>query len=138
MNWLTAVPAFVGAGVGSMLVGVLLKAWLDHKLSVLSEQRQLQARRREASAAVAEILGAWVRSSYLGPSNEDLWQLQVTYWRHVLWLDKEIVVLLAGLLSHKADAATPGEVIVKARKVLLGLSTPDIDAAALVSWPAAK
>lgn len=135
MDWLTFATSLIGVG----FIGALLRIWLGHRLKIeetrLAEQRQLQQKRREASAAVAEILGEWVRSAYMGIfSNEDRWRLQTVYWRNILWLDKELVDLLAAALAHGEDAASTNELIVQARKVLFGLLQPDISVAELVTW----
>jgi len=135
MDWLTFTTSLLGAG----FIGALLQILLGHRLRIketkLAEQRQLEQKRREASAAVAEILGEWVRSTYTGIfSNEDRWRLQTVYWRNVLCLDKELVDLLAAALAHRKDAAGTNELIVQARKVLFGLTQPDISVAELIAW----
>ena len=120
-------------------VGVLLKTWLDHRLSIkrakLAEERELQHKRREASTAIVDILVEWTRSTYMGKfSNKDRWQMQTTYWKNILWLDKELLDLLLPALAHEPGASGSHELIVQARKVLLGLSEPDISAAQLNTW----
>jgi len=139
MDWTAFVSALVGAGFGSTLVGVLLKTWLDHRLSIerarLAKERELQFKRREASTAVADILAEWTRPTYTGEfSNEDRWRLQTTYWKNILWLDKELLDLLLPALKNEPGAPGSHELIVQARKVLLGLSEPDISADQLNTW----
>lgn len=87
-------------------------------------------------ASPAEILGEWVRSNYNGKTtNEDLWKLQTTYWKNVMLLDRELLLVLLPALGHAPGAASANEIIVQARRVLLGLSKPDIPAAGLNYWP---
>lgn len=139
MDWTAFVSGLIGAGFGSTLVGILLATWLNHTLTVerakAEEKRQLLQKRREASAAVADILGEWVRPTYTGTfSDEDRWRLQTTYWKNILWLDKELLDVLLPVLENKEGAVGSNEVIVQARKVLLGLSEPDIRWNQLNNW----
>ena len=83
-------------------------------------------KRREASAAVVEILAEWSsHSSYLGreQTNEERWKLQITYWRNILLLDKALIGLLLPRLANAPNAADTNELIVQARKILLELNT---------------
>jgi len=139
MDWIAFIYCLVGAGFGSTFVGVLLKIWLSHRFSIerarLAEERKFQYKRRETSIAIADILAEWTRSTYMGKfSNEDRWRMQTTYWKNILWLDKELLDLLLPALAHEPGAPGSHELIVQARKVLLGLSEPDISAAQLNTW----
>jgi hypothetical protein len=139
MDWTAFVSGLVGAGFGSTLVGVLLGIWLEHRLKIerdeLAEKRHLRRKQREASAAIAEILTEWTRSAYIEESsNENRWRLQTTYWKNILWLDKDLLDLLLPTLANAPGAVTTHELIVQARKVLLGLSEPDIKASQLNTW----
>ena len=139
MDWNAFGSAVLGAGIGSSLTGILLKTWLDHRLAVeraqLDDQRRRQEKRREASVAVADILAEWVRSSYLGESsNENRWRLQVAYWKGILSLDKRLLDLLIPALAHQPGAVGSNELIVQARRILLDLEKPDIQAIQLNNW----
>jgi len=146
MDWATfftgAVGALFGTAIGSSVAGLLLKSWLDHRFTIertrQQEERQFALKRREASIAVTEILGEWVRSNYTGePTNDDLWKLQTTYWRNIMLLDRELLLILLPALGHQPGAVSANEIIVQARRVLLGLSEPDITANGLNNWPPA-
>jgi heme exporter protein D len=135
MDWLTFGTSLLGAG----FVGAMIQILLGHKLRIreteLAEQRQREQRHREASAAVAEVLGEWIRSTYTGTfSNEDRWRLQTVYWKNIMLLDKELVDLIIDRLANVGDAVGTNELIVQARKVLFGLEQPDISAAKLNNW----
>jgi hypothetical protein len=71
-------------------------------------------------------------------SDEDRWKLQTDYWENVLRLDKSVVDLLAEVLQNKPSGPGVNDVIVQARKVLHGLSEPDIKAAQIIHWPNRK
>lgn len=120
-------------------VSALGGIWLGHRLTIKRvkyvEERQLHLKRRDASAAVTEIIAEWVRSSYTGKSsNEDRWRLQTTYWKNILWLEKGLLDLLLPTLAYKESAVSTNELIVQTRKVLLGLQEPDISADQLNNW----
>lgn len=133
MDWTHFATTLVVAG--SALVGY----WLGHRFSIkrakFDEERQFESRRREASAAVVDILTEWVRVAYTGESSdEDRWRLQTTYWKNILWLDKELLDYLLPRLANVEDAPSTNELIVQTRKILLGLPAPDIRAEQLNNW----
>jgi hypothetical protein len=139
MDLTAAVVNFLVGALGAGFVGAILKVWLDHKLSVqrgeLGEERELRRKKRESSTAVVEILTEWVRFLYKDPiTGDDLWRLQATYWKNIMWLDADLVKALTPLLVWREDAPTSGEVIIQARKTLLGLSKPDLTEDDLVKW----
>lgn len=139
MDWSAFLSGLIGASFASTLVGLLLKTWLDHRLTIertkAQEDRQILQKRREASAAVADILAEWVHSAYTGElSNEDRWRLQTVYWKNILWLDKELLDVLLPALAWKPGAANTNEIIIRTRKVLLGLKEPDLSADQLNNW----
>jgi hypothetical protein len=139
MDFTAFISGLLGASFGSTLVGILLKIWLDHRLTIertiAQEERQKIQKRREASTAVADILAEWVRSSYIGELTDiDRWRLQTTYWKNILWLDKELLDILFPALAHKSGSASTNELVIQARRVLLGLSKPDITADQLNNW----
>ena len=119
----------------SALIIAFTAAWLGNRYAKLAEERLKQNKRREASAAVADILSEWIRSSYMGNSNENRWLLQSSYWRNILLLDKELLVMLIERLANKKDSPDCREIIVQARKILLELPNQDINANELNNWP---
>jgi len=132
MDWTTFVPSLIGAGLGTTIVGAALGSWLNYKY-------ELARKKREASVAVAKFLGEWVKPYYMGESSdEERWKLQTDYWENVLRLDKSVVDLLAEVLQNKPGGPNVKDVIVQARKVLHGLSEPDIKAAQIIHWPNRK
>jgi hypothetical protein len=140
MDWNVFVSSFLGGSAALGLAGILAKSWVEHRFSIdrsrLQEERQLAQKRREMSAATAEILGEWVKSTYTGEfTDQDRWRLQTTYWKHVLWLDKELLALLIPAIARQHGAASTNELVVQTRKVVLGLSEPDIIADQLNNWP---
>jgi hypothetical protein len=144
MEWSSFISGVIGAFFGGGAGGMLLKIYIDHKLQIerseIAEERLKLQKQREASAAVAEILSTWVKSSYHGAStnNEQKWEIQSTYWKNIMLLDKRLIDQLFPLLAHKNGAITTNEMIVRARQILLGLEEPDIKAADLNNWPPMK
>ena len=139
MDWTAFVSGLIGGGFGSTIVGVLLKTWLDRMLrseaARFAEERELLNKRREASTAVADIVAEWTRPTYTEKfSNEDRWRLQTSYWKNIMWLDKELLDLVLPALARAPGAAGSHELIVQARRVLLGLREPDISADQLNTW----
>lgn len=127
---------FVGGGLG----GVLLKLYLDHKLSIqrseLDFERTRLQKQRDSSAAVIDILSKWVETTYTGEEFTDKkkWELQTTYWKNILLLDKELIDSLLPLLANSDDSPSTNEMVVKVRQILLGLKHPDIKASELNNW----
>ena len=140
MEWSNFISAVIGAFFGSGAGGILLKIYLDHKLTieraVLGEERLHRQKQREASVAVAEILAEWVRSTYAGGemTNEQRWQMQATYWKNILLLDKRLIDQLFPLLANAKNSIGTNEMVVQTRKVLLELDEPDIKATDLNNW----
>jgi|GEM_PF-1947247 len=135
IDWTTLITGLVGGGLGGALIKTVLDHWLNVKRSSKAEERQLLQKKREASLAVAEILSEWVRPSYTGQfSNEDRWRLQSVYWKNILWLDKALLDLLRPILERDPKAPGTNEMIVQARKVLLGLDTADLSGNQLNTW----
>lgn len=140
MEWSNFISGIIGAFFGGSAGGILLKAYLDHKLqlerSEIAEERLKLQKQRDASTAVADILSTWVKSNYheASTSNEQRWEIQSTYWKNILLLDKRLIDQLFPLLAHKDGAITTNEMIVRARQILLGLEEPDIKAADLNNW----
>lgn len=130
------ISSALGAGAATSIVGILLGKWLDQRFTLAREKESRAEKRREESRAVAEILSVWVRSSYMGkPTNEDLWKLQSVYWENILGLDGALLDVLCPRLANAPDAASTNEVVVQARRILLGLDKPDITAERLNTWP---
>ena len=67
-------------------------------------------------------------------NNEDRWRLQTIYWKNILGLDKRLIDLLFSRLANDPYAVGTNEMIVQARKILLGLDKPDILAKELNNW----
>src|ERR1035437_144107 len=140
MEWSNLISALIGAFSGVGVGGLLLKIYLDHKLTiereVLQEDRLHRQKQREASVAVVEILAEWVRPGYEGGpmTNQQLWQMQTTYWKNILLLDKRLIDQLFPLLAHAKNSVGTNEMIVQTRKVLLELDEPDIKATDLNNW----
>jgi len=128
MDWTNFI---FGLSVG-VLVGALLKSLLDY---ILAKKKELRHKCREATIAIVDILVEWIHCSYTKEfSNEDRWRMQKTYWKNILFLDKKLLDLLHGALAYKQDAVDSQELIVQARKILLKLKKPDINANQLISW----
>lgn len=129
------ITSIFNSQVISALIIAFTAAWLGDRYAKLAEERLKQNKRREASAAVADILSEWIRSSYMGNSNENRWLLQSSYWRNILLLDKELLVMLIERLANKRDSPDCREIIVQARKILLELPNQDINENELNNWP---
>ena len=139
MDWNAFFSAMGGAAISTGVFGVILAAWLNHRLTKIREAETrataMQEKRREESRAVAEILAEWVRPVYLGTyTNEDRWKMQSTYWKNILGLDKRLISLLFPLLANAQGNSGTNEMIVQARRVLLDLDNPDIAASDLNTW----
>ena len=121
MDWLSFASSAAGAIVGTIPVGVIATKYLEHNLV-------LRQKRRDANAAVIEILAKWVRPSYLGRpmTEEERWDLQTTYWKNILLLDKEIIAILFPRLANAPNAVGTNDVIVEVRKILLKQKRADI------------
>jgi hypothetical protein len=137
VDWSSLFSGFLGAGLG----GGVLTLYLDHRFSIrrdkLREERAARLKQRNATAAVVEIISEWVRTAYLGTEfdGEAKWRLQTTYWKNILLLDKELVCLICPRLANDPGAVDTKELIVQARRILLGLKMPDIHASELNTWP---
>jgi hypothetical protein len=139
MNWTSFVWGIIGGSFASTLFGVVFTILLEHGFQIraekLAEERHLLRKQQEASIAVTEILKEWTRSTYTGEfSNKDRWNLQTIYWKSILWLDKDLLDVLLPSLAKAPGAAKTNELIVEARKVLLGLPETDIKAEQLNNW----
>jgi hypothetical protein len=139
MNWTAFFSGMSGAAISTGIFGIILGAWLNHRLTrgreAEARANALGEKRREESRAIAEILAEWVRPIYMGThTNEDRWKMQATYWRNILGLDKRLIELLFPLLAHSTTSPGTNEMIVQARKVLLDLKQPDIAATELNNW----
>ncbi len=138
MDWpLFFTTVITGAGAGTL--GSLIALWLKHRLSIdrdkFAEERLALQKRREASVAVAEILGEWIGPTYKGTyTNDDRWRMQTTYWRNILSLDKRLVDLLLPRLANTPNAVGTNEIIVEARRILLNLQERDLKPTDLNTW----
>lgn len=113
----------------------LAAMWLGNKYTKAAEKRQKENLRREKSVLIADILSEWVWSTYRGEStNKDLWRIQSTYWKSILWLDKELLDLLIPRLANSPNALSVDEILVQTRRFLLGLDEPDLQANQLNHW----
>lgn len=135
----SALGAISGGGIIVVAVGALIKLWLENRLEIdrqrLTEERERAEKTREASIAVADILGQWVRPSYTHRyTNEERWQIQTTYWKHILRLDKNLVALLLPRLANAPGAVDVNEIIVEARRILLNLPARDLAPNQLNNW----
>ena len=139
MDWTAFFSAMGGAAVSTGIFGILLGAWVNHRLTKSREADMrasaLREKQREESRAVAEILAEWIRPVYAGDfSNEDRWKIQATYWKNILGLDKRLITLLFPLLANAEGNSGTNEMIVQARRLLLDLREPDIEASDLNNW----
>jgi hypothetical protein len=141
MDWtIFGVALGVAIITGSFTIsGFLLVHILNIREAKFVQETQSQQKRRDASVAVTEILAAWVHSTYKGnSSNETRWQLQTTYWKNILLLEKDLLELLMPVLANEPDSVGTNELIVQTRKVILGLPEADIRAEQLNNWPPIK
>jgi len=56
------------------------------------------------------------------------------YWKNILGLDRALIEVLFPRLANAPNAVSTNEVIVQARRILLGLDKADIPAASLNNW----
>ena len=140
MDWINFISGITGGFVGGGLGGVLLKLYLDHKLSIqrseLEAERTLKQKQRDASEAVIDILSKWVETTYTGEEFTDKkkWEMQTTYWKNILLLDKDLIDSLLPLLANSKGKPSTNEMVVKVRQKLLNLKEPDIKASDLNNW----
>ncbi|HOI82400.1 MAG TPA: hypothetical protein PLK59_08945 [Synergistales bacterium] len=139
MDWPTAFSS-VFAGVGGGVFGSLLTIWVQHRFNIardkLAEERIKMQKTREASSAVADILGEWIKSKYMDSENNiNRWHIQTTYWRNIMSLDKDLVKLLVKRFANLPESPEINEIIVEARRILLDLKEQDIKPSDLNTWP---
>jgi len=132
-DFLIFFESLAGAFLGSGVIATILGIWFKHNLI---KREKL----REVNIAVTDILTEWVRSNYSSKpfDNDDRWRLQTTYWKNIMWLDKEIIDILFPLLARRDPPVSTNEVLVRARKIIRGLKSCDIKAEELNNWPPEK
>ncbi|MHB8120060.1 MAG: hypothetical protein ACYDHX_15290 [Methanothrix sp.] len=57
--------------------------------------------------------------------------MQTTYWKSILWVDKELLIKLNECISGKPIT---NEMIAQTRKYVQGLEEPDVTAKNIVDW----
>ena len=137
MYWKDVLMGLLGGG----LVATLFQVYLNHRFSQrrerAAENREQERRIREASAAVANLIGTWVRPSYFRKdghaTNEDRWEIQTAYWEAIMWLDEDLLRKVIQLLARQ-NGQTTNQVIVEARRVLLGNAKTTLSANELNNW----
>jgi hypothetical protein len=136
MNWNDVGIGLISGAVGGILVS-LVDSYLATRREKRAESREQGRKVREASAAVVDLLSEWVRPTYVRDdgkaTNEDLWTMQRECWRTLIWLDERLVKLLVSRLANSPDAVDTGQIVIQARKILLGLHKTEL--ASVNHWP---
>jgi hypothetical protein len=114
----------------------IFAVYLTNKYTKDREKEEKNRKRREANALVTDILSAWVHSTFdPNASDEDynkyLYEMQTTYWKSILWVDKELLIKLNECISGKPMT---NEMIAQTRKYVQGLEEPDVTAENIVNW----
>jgi hypothetical protein len=138
MGWRDLATGFFGGGFVVAITQILLSHRLSIRQDKAAEKRHKQQRIRESSVAVAEVIGEWVRPSHTRdggrPTGEDLWRIQTTYWRAMLWLDEELLKKLAELMAGAYGGPTTNQMLVEARRALLGAENTQIQSEETPTW----
>ncbi len=123
----------------AILIGIVIGLIPSFIIYSLTNKREEEVKRREASIAITELLSKWIESKYLDRNdNQYYWELQSMYWKTILRADKRLLDILLPRLANKESAEDTDEIIVQCRKILLGLKETDIKATELNNWPPKK
>jgi len=138
MGWLTFFSTTI-TGLIAGALGSLITILLQHRFNItrdkLAEERIKMQKTREASSAVADILGEWIKSKCMDSENNiNRWHIQTTYWRNIMSLDKDLVKLLVKRFANLPESPEINEIIVEARRILLDLKEQDIKPSDLNTW----
>jgi hypothetical protein len=119
-------------------LAALYIAYLGHKYTKDRDKEERERKRREANAAVVDILAAWVHYSWvpnanIAEKNRLIHELQTTYWKSALWIDRDLLIELNSRLNGVEGAPGVNDLIVKTRKHVQGVE-PDITRNDIVGW----
>jgi hypothetical protein len=127
--WEAIVAALVSSAVTSAVLGAIGKAWLESRLKASIEheyKKQFEIftrelNRKERVELVAELMAEYMKT----PHGEKLERdqrllLNKLSFKATLWLPAELAVELGKRLQNKKDAKSPFDLMLVARKLLIG------------------
>jgi hypothetical protein len=120
------------------IIAGLFVVYLTNKYKKDREREERDRKRREANALVADILAAWVHPTFDPDAtdielNKYLYEMQITYWKSILWIDKELLLMLNRCIAN-SGAPNTNEMIAQTRKYIQGLEEPDIAGEDIIDW----
>ena len=127
-----------GSVVSIAMLILILKNWFITRLqlSVKAEydrQTEVYKRdldRKEKVEMVAELLAEWIQTETV--TDEQRLILNKLSFKSALWLERDLVVELSKCLQLKPDAKSTFDIVLFARKKLLGVS--DLEISDITYW----
>ncbi|MGV8803493.1 MAG: hypothetical protein ACWA6Y_00855 [Polaromonas sp.] len=130
------ITAVLTSGLAATIVAILAKAWIEARLKASIEheykkqfelfQRQLD--QHEKVELVAELLGELLATPYGETvSREQRTKLNKLSFQSSLWLPGELAIELSKRLQNQPDAKTPFEIMLIARRLLIGDSSIGVE-----------
>ncbi|UUW70933.1 hypothetical protein [Pseudomonas oryzihabitans] len=136
------VCSLFGAGLGTLLIGFLGKAWIENRLRasidheyskdlerikdeiIRDQTRAIEELKREIqirdkAAKIADLISEWCSWP------ESRKHLNLLTFEAFLWLPDEILEDLSAVLSHSPEAPDVRQVLSKVRKHLIGTTNLD-------------
>jgi hypothetical protein len=123
------ITAVISSGITSVILGFLVKTWVEARIKASVEheykkQFELFSRgldRKEKIELVAELIAEYLKI----PKGEKMPReqrilLNKLSFKATLWLPPDLAVELSKRLQNKPDAKAPFELILMARKELIG------------------
>ena len=125
----TILSAILASGIATAILAFLLKSWIEAKLKSAVEheyQKQLEIFRRnlnrkEKVELVAELLAEYMKTPYGEVmSREQRFILNRLSLEASIWLPSDLAIEVSKRLQNKPDAKSPFDLVLLARKELLG------------------
>jgi hypothetical protein len=118
----TWLQSLLAGGLGATITAFLFKTWIEARLvaSITHEYNQLLERFKKVEL-VAELFAEWVAVPHGEPvPKEHRTRMNQLSFAASIWLPSAIVIEMSKTLQLKPDAKSPFEVLLLARKELLG------------------
>jgi hypothetical protein len=115
-------------------------------LALVLDIEYRERKKREANAMVADILAAWVHLTFVPATgikkrNQLIYEMQTTYWKSMVWIDKDLLKLLNDHLTAKEGSMSTHELLVQTRQYVQGKkkffifpTKPDMTSKDIVDW----
>jgi len=128
--------AILASGLTTGLVVVLAKTWLEARVRASIEHQykkqfelfQRQLNQQQKVELVAELLGELLATPYGEVvAREQRTKLNKLSFQASLWLPSELAIEISKRLQNKADAKSPFELILIARRLLIADSSIGVE-----------